>query len=153
MRLHYLLLLLALVPLIAADPPGLAVWRAQELKQYQKTLEPKVNELKQAAEQLGDYGNHTAWVAHRGANGEMEIHENWADLMFIQTGEAELLVGGTIVNPRTTAPGEVRGTTSTGGKKINMRAGDVIQVPAGMPHQFLVAKGKQITFFTMKIAK
>jgi mannose-6-phosphate isomerase-like protein (cupin superfamily) len=146
-------LLLAVGSLFAADPQGLAVWRAQELKQYEKTLAPKVNELKQAAEQLGDYGNHTAWVAHRGADGEMEIHENWADLMFIQTGEAELLVGGTIVNPRTTAAGEIRGTTSTGGKKITMKAGDVIQVPAGMPHQFLVAKGKQITFFTMKIAK
>jgi hypothetical protein len=34
-----------------------------------------------------------------------------------------------------------------------MREGDVVNVPAGMPHQFLVPSGQQITFFTMKIAK
>ena len=148
-----LITLAFLTPLFAADPAGFALWNGKELHAYQGKLAPKVNEFKQAAEMLGDYGNHTAWVAHRAANGEMEVHEKWADLMFVQTGEATLLLGGTVVNPHTTAPGEIRGSTSTGGVRRQIRAGDVVEVPAGMPHQFLIPKGQQITFFTMKIAK
>jgi hypothetical protein len=148
-----LIALMFLIPLFAAEPQGYLQWNKAELHAYQAKLTPKENELKQAAEQLGDYGNHTAWVAHRAANGEMEIHEKWADLMFVQTGEATLLLGGKIVNPRTGAPGEIRGTTSEGGVKKVIRAGDVVEVPAGMPHQFLIPPGKQITFFTMKIAR
>jgi mannose-6-phosphate isomerase-like protein (cupin superfamily) len=73
--------------------------------------------------------------------------------MFVISGEATLLVGGKIIERKTTSPGEVRGSTISNGQKRLMRAGDVVQVPAGMPHQFLVTKGKEITFFTMKIAK
>ena len=136
----------------AADPADFVSWTPNDLKLRQKALLPKMNEFKQAAENLGDFGNHTAWLAHREANGEMEIHQKWADLMFVVSGEATLLIGGKVVNPRTTAPGEIRGTTSTGGEKKVIRQGDVVQVAAGVPHQFLIPAGREITFFTMKIA-
>jgi mannose-6-phosphate isomerase-like protein (cupin superfamily) len=138
---------------LAQDPPGYAQWSRSQLKSYDQKLRPKVNELRQAAEMVGDYGNHTAWVAHRGAKGEMEIHEQWADLMFVQTGEATLLLDAMLLNPRTTAPGEIRATSVSGGKQRVIRAGDVVLIPAGMPHQFLVNPKKPIAFFTMKIRK
>jgi mannose-6-phosphate isomerase-like protein (cupin superfamily) len=112
-----------------------------------------MNQYKQAADELADFGNHTAWIAHREANGLAEIHENWADLMFVVSGEATLLLGGTVISPKTDSPGEIRGSSIEGGQKRVMREGDVVQVPAGMPHQFLVANNNEITFFTMKIAK
>jgi mannose-6-phosphate isomerase-like protein (cupin superfamily) len=133
--------------------PGFFQLRSDQLRLFQHSLQPKMNQYKQAADELGDYGNHTAWVAHREADGQAEIHENWADLMFVISGEATLLVGGNIVERKATSPGEVRGPAITNGRKRLMREGDVVQVPAGMPHQFLVTKGKEITFFTMKIAK
>jgi mannose-6-phosphate isomerase-like protein (cupin superfamily) len=133
--------------------PGYLHYTPADLDAIQRSLLPKMNVLKQSAEQLGDFGNHTAWVAHREADGLMEIHENWADLMFVHSGEATLLLGGTIPDARIDAPGEIRGSTAVGGTRRVIRAGDVVQVPAGMPHQFLVAPGQQITFFTMKIAK
>ena len=133
--------------------PGFLHLRSDQLRLFKRSLQPKMNLYKQAASQLADYGNHTAWVAHREADGLAEIHENWADLMFVISGEATLLVGGTVVERMTDSPGEVRGSTISNGQKRVMREGDVVQVPAGMPHQFLVTKGKEITFFTMKIAK
>jgi len=136
----------------AADPAGFLAWTPNDLKLRQKALVPKMNEFKQAAENLGDFGNHTAWLAHREADGEMEIHQKWTDLMFVVSGEATLLIGGNVVNARTTSPGEIRGTTSRGGEKKVIRQGDVVQVAAGVPHQFLIPAGRQITFFTMKIA-
>src|SRR5260370_11204183 len=79
-------------------------------------------------------------------------NQKWTDLMFVVSGEATLLIGGKVVNARTTSPGEIRGTTSTGGEKKVIRQGDVVQVAARVPHQFLIPAGRQITFFTMKIA-
>jgi len=133
--------------------PGYLQYTPADLDAIQGSLVPKMNAIKQSAEQLADFGNHTAWVAHREADGLMEIHEQWADFMFVHSGEATLLLGGTIPDARTDAPGEIRGTRSAGGVRRGIKAGDVVLVPAGMPHQFLVEKGKQVTFFTMKIAK
>jgi uncharacterized RmlC-like cupin family protein len=112
-----------------------------------------MNANKQAAEQLGDFGNHTAWIAHREADGLAEIHQDWTDLVFVQSGEASLLLGGTIENAYTESPGELRGQQVRGGTVRKIATGDVVRIPAGMQHRFLVGRGKQITFFTMKIAK
>src|SRR5215471_6968278 len=133
--------------------PGVFQVGSGELRQFQQSLRPKMNQYKQAADQLADFGNHTAWIAHREADGLGEIHQGWADLMFVVSGEAFLLVGGELVDGKPDSPGEIRGPAIRNGTKRLMREGDVVQVPAGMPHQFLVTKGKQITFFTMKIAK
>jgi mannose-6-phosphate isomerase-like protein (cupin superfamily) len=136
-----------------SELPGYLQLRSDQLRQFQYTLKPKMNQYKQAADQLADFGNHTAWMAHREADGLAEIHQRWDDLMFVISGEATLLLGGKIVEAKTESPGEIRGPHITGGKRRVIRAGDVVHVPAGMPHQFLVANGKQITFFTMKIAE
>jgi mannose-6-phosphate isomerase-like protein (cupin superfamily) len=124
-----------------------------DLRVYERSLPQRMNQLKQAAERLGDFGNHQAWIAHREANGLAEIHENWSDLMFIVSGEATLVVGGEIDNRYIESPGEVRGSGVRGGTTRLLREGDIVNVPAGMQHRFLVRDGRQVTFFTMKIAK
>jgi mannose-6-phosphate isomerase-like protein (cupin superfamily) len=139
MNLKKLLPLLVLPALYAAAPEGLMVWKSQDLKAYKK------------AQSLADYGNHTVQVNHREVNGEMEVHQNWNDFMIVQTGEAKLLIGGTVVNPKTTAPGEIRGSTSTGGEMKTLGPGDIVHIPANLPHQFLVAPGQQITYVAAKI--
>ena len=40
-----------------------------------------------------------------------------ADVLYIVSGEATLIVGGTVVGAHTTGPGETRGTAITGGEK------------------------------------
>jgi len=37
-------------------------------------------------------------------------------------------------------------------ERVACRAGDVIHIPAGTPHQFFIAPGSQITYFLVKIA-
>ena len=160
----------AAVALMTAGLLGMAVGRAQtrgtpgelpgyfqyspaELRAYERTLGSRMNAIKQAAERLGDFGNHQAWVAHREGNGLAEIHQNWADLMFVISGEATLVLGGEIENPSTESPGEIRGAGVRGGVTRVVKEGEVINVPAGMPHRFMVRDGSQITFFTMKIEK
>ncbi len=47
-------------------------WNSKDLKGFEDKLKPKMNELKIGLEQLGAWGNHTAGVAHREADGEAE---------------------------------------------------------------------------------
>jgi mannose-6-phosphate isomerase-like protein (cupin superfamily) len=139
-----------------APPAALAgyfQYSPAELRAYEQSLRPRMNQLKQAAERLGDFGNHQAWIAHREADGLSEIHENWSDLMFIVSGEATLVLGGEMEGRYVESPGEVRGSGVRGGTTRIVREGDVVNVPAGMQHRFLVRQGSQITFFTMKIAR
>jgi mannose-6-phosphate isomerase-like protein (cupin superfamily) len=133
--------------------PGYFQYSPAQLRAFEERLRPRMNSVKQAAEQLGDFGNHQAWVAHREGDGLAEIHQNWADLMFVISGEATLQIGGELDSPFIESPGEVRAPRATGGTTRVLREGDVANVPAGVPHRFLVREGGQITFFTMKIAK
>src|SRR3974377_94652 len=102
-------------PARTIEPSRFFQYSNRELQAYEGRLKPRMNQYKQAAEQLGDFGSQTAWVAHREADGLVEIHQNWSDLMFIVAGSASLRVGGDIENPYVESPGELRGATVRGG--------------------------------------
>ncbi len=48
---------------------------------------------------------------HRVGAGEVEIHDKETDIFYVIDGSATFVTGGTIVGARTTAPGQIRGTT------------------------------------------
>lgn len=141
----------AALPLGAAEQTGIAVWSSTELKGYGKTLAPKMNEKKLALEHLGKFGNHSTLIAHRQADGEAELHETQADVFVVQDGAATLVLGGEVVNGKTTAPGEIRGPSIKGGQKHAISPGDIVHIPAKTPHQLLVPAGKQFTYFVIKV--
>ena len=123
----------------ATDPQGFKIWKAQELKSYAKS------------EMLGDFGNHNTRMTYRDNDGEVEVHDNWTDVIVVESGEATLMIGGTPVNPKNTAPGEWRAMTATGAEKKAIAPGDILHIPAGVPHQFLVAQGKKVAYFALKV--
>jgi hypothetical protein len=100
-----------------------------------------------------DYGDHILSVSHRDKSGEVEVHEAKDDVMVVQSGEGTLIVGGKGVGMHQTAPGEMHGERIEGGSSLDVSAGDVIHIPAGTPHQFLLAPGTQITYTLVKIVK
>ncbi len=151
--MNKLLLLAVLTPMFAADPPGFVVWKCSDLKSYEKKLAPKIDEHKAAIENLVKFDNYRTMIVHREGDGEAELHEKDADLFIVQTGEATLVVGGTMVGGRATAAGEIRGPSINGGEKKQLAAGDVVNIPANIPHQVLVAAGKQFTYFVVKEPK
>ncbi|WP_263379720.1 cupin domain-containing protein [Granulicella paludicola] len=71
--------------------------------------------------------------------------------MIVQSGEATLLYGGEVIAPKTTAPNEIRGTGIRNGTSVHVSTGDVIHFAAGVPHQWLVEPGKQITYLVVHI--
>jgi mannose-6-phosphate isomerase-like protein (cupin superfamily) len=135
----------------AGDPQGFKVWKASELKARGEQLAAKMGAEKSASETLANYGNYNTMLAHREVSGGAELHEKMADLFVIQSGEATVVVGGAITDRHTTAPGEVRGTTITGGASHRVSVGDVVHIPANTPHQMLVDAGHQVTYFVVKV--
>jgi len=151
MRIIPIFVLLAAAAATAQAPKGFDRWKSADLRAFERSLSPKINAQKVAVQDLANWGNHTALMAHREGDGEAELHETQNDLTVIESGEATLVVGGIIVNPRTTAPHEVRGPSIEGGERIAVSPGDVFHIPIKTPHQMLVAKGHQVTYFVVKI--
>jgi mannose-6-phosphate isomerase-like protein (cupin superfamily) len=137
----------------AGDAPGLYMWKASELKAFTKSLSPKINDKKVATENLAAFGNYSFLMAHREGSGEAEYHANQADIMMIESGEATLVLGGTMVDAKTTAPNEMRGPSINGGSERKVAAGDVITIPAKMPHMMKLPSGKEITYFVVKVTQ
>lgn len=104
-----------------------------------------------ASETLERYPHHYTMLAFRSRSGGGELHQNFADLFYILDGHATVLTGGDVVDAKTTGPGEVRGASVKGGSRQDLKAGDVVHIPAGMPHQMLVAEGETVTYFVVKI--
>ena len=104
-----------------------------------------------ASETLREYPGHCAMLLFRSRDGVAELHENFADLFYVLDGRATLVTGGTVTGAETIGPGEMRGVSIQGGARQELRAGDVAHVPAGLPHQMLVAGEKTFTCFVVKI--
>ncbi|HEU4884054.1 MAG TPA: hypothetical protein VFT45_17465 [Longimicrobium sp.] len=103
------------------------------------------------ARMVVDAGAYTVIALRRTGDGEAEVHAEWDDVMMIQDGTATLLSGGEVSGGRQTAPGELRGGRITGGTRRTVAAGDVVTVPAGVPHQMLLTTGESITYLVVKV--
>ena len=104
-----------------------------------------------AGETLAEYPGHCAMLSFRSRSGMAEVHANFADLFIVLEGRATMVTGGTVAGAKTINQGEIRGDSIEGGARQEMRAGDVLHVPAGIPHQILVAGENSITSLVVKI--
>ena len=98
------------------------------------------------------FGNHGLSITVHDKSGVAEIHQTTADIMIVQSGEATLVYGGEVIDPRVSAPNEIRGSGIRGGVTVHVTAGDVIHFAAGVPHQWLLEPGKQITYLVVHVS-
>jgi mannose-6-phosphate isomerase-like protein (cupin superfamily) len=137
----------------AGDPPGFHVWTAVQIKATGTNLARKVDAHNVATETLATVGNRTFEIAHREGSGRAEWHEKVADILMIESGTATVIYGGEIVDPKTTEPGQIRGSAIRNGTSVSLGPGDVIHIPAQVPHLIQVAKGRPVTYFVAKIVE
>src|SRR5262245_39136460 len=139
------------LPVSAADPPGFAMWRAGDLKAHDAELATHVGADHSSRETLAEYKDHRFRMLYRDADGNPEQHDAIIDVVMVQSGDGTLVLGGTMVGQRATSAGEWLGTRLDGGERHAIGAGDIIHIPAGIPHSFLVPSGKHITYVLLKI--
>jgi mannose-6-phosphate isomerase-like protein (cupin superfamily) len=132
---------------------GVHVWKSSDLLAKGKALGQKLDANKVASETVATEGNRSFLVAHREGSGQAELHDKQADIMVISSGDITMVYGGTIVDGKTTAPGETRGASIKGGTEVKLSAGDVLHIPAKVAHQMKLDPGKQVTYFVTKVVE
>jgi len=92
-------------------------------------------------------------IIRRKESGLVEVHNTMDDIFHIQEGKAVLLYGGKQYGGKEDKPGEYLGGKIEGGKEQELTAGDVIMIPAKMPHQLLIKKGETFIYFVTKVKR
>jgi mannose-6-phosphate isomerase-like protein (cupin superfamily) len=89
-------------------------------------------------------------VAHRAEPGMVEVHDKETDTFYVLAGSATIVTGGTMIGGTDTGPGQHRGTDITGGKAQRLSKGDVMVIPAGVPHWFKEVPSS-IDYYVVKV--
>ena len=122
------------------------------MREHNRALLAKMDTLKDAAETIGSFGNHSIITSHREASGKAEIHETKVDIMFVESGEATMRRRRKSTGREETATGEIRGSKIEGGERQTLHPGDILHIPAKTPHRFLLEPGQKIDYYTVKVA-
>ena len=103
---------------------------------------------------LEDYGNDYTLLVVRLHTGDAERHQFFADQIVVKAGTITLVTGGTMQgehpNDGPGRPGETLGSGIQGGKEIVLRAGDIVHIPAGVPHWVKIAPGTITSYLVFK---
>ena len=125
------------------------LWTAKQLADLEKKISSNVDPARHLGlERLVDGG---ATLIYRDGPSEAETHTKLADFITVRSGEGEVLIGGTIVEGRSTAADELRGTAIRGATTYKVSAGDILYIPANTVHQFVVAPGRHFVVTIVKI--
>ena len=90
--------------------------------------------------------------AHRTEAGHVEMHEKETDVFYIVDGDATFITGGKMIGGKLTKPGQWLGTDIQGGTVHHLTKGDVIVIPAGVPHWYKEVP-HSVTYFVVKVLK
>jgi mannose-6-phosphate isomerase-like protein (cupin superfamily) len=98
-------------------------------------------------------------LLRRDTSGRPEIHERVTDIFVIQAGRATVVTGGRVEGARLMEPGEWNGgqivqDTGRAANSVTRRTavpGDVVVIPAGLPHQVEVPRGEFVTYLILKV--
>jgi mannose-6-phosphate isomerase-like protein (cupin superfamily) len=100
---------------------------------------------------LGDYQSHSIRLSVRTASGSAEVHAHFDDIIVVTGGSATLITGGTVIDAQTSAEGETKGSRIQDGTSQRITKDDIVHVPAGMPHQLIIAPGDTFSAIVVKV--
>lgn len=125
------------------------VMSARSLSDVQATLQPD-----NKTSELIDSGGMQLRVAvqhEKNKTGALaELHDASDDVYYVLDGSATLVLGGKLVEPKETDPGEWRSPRIANGQTVEIRKGDLVIVPRGTPHQ-RSTENKDFTMILIKI--
>lgn len=140
-----------LTPLVSAQGVKVDHFTQAQLLEKGQALSAKAQGPEGAAStKIDEYPNHFTMISLRHKDGGAEIHDTNADFFLVVQGHATLLTGGTVKDAKTNN-GETRGTAVLNGDKTALSPGDVVHIPAGVPHQLLIQSGETFVYFVIKV--
>lgn len=99
---------------------------------------------------LLENGQYKIHASRRDKAGMAEVHVRDTDIIHVLEGSALFIVGGKVVDGKTTAPDEIRGATIQDGTEYRLAKGDVFVVPNGTPHWFKEVNGT-LLYYVVKV--
>ena len=84
--------------------------------------------------------------------GEAEVHENEIDVFYVVDGGSTMVTGGKVVGGKNTGPGQIKGSGIDGGHTYHLTKGDVMVIPAGVPHWHKEVT-PSIAYYTVKVPR
>jgi mannose-6-phosphate isomerase-like protein (cupin superfamily) len=103
--------------------------------------------------QIARFDGLSNMFSRRDTSGIHERHEQFTDIFVVQRGHARLLYGGIVEGERASGAGEWRGGTIRNGTEAEIGPGDIVVIPAGIPHQLLLRPKESFYYFVFKVAK
>ena len=100
---------------------------------------------------LAQTANYKVMTAKRDGPGEVEVHTKFTDVIYVVAGNATIVVGGQVVGEKAADSDEPRGASIQGGEVRHLSAGDVIVIPAGVPH-WMNSVDPPFHYFVVKVA-
>ena len=94
----------------------------------------------------------TVLGSHRAGPGQVEVHDKETDVFYVMEGTATFITGGSMIGGKPSGPGQWRGSDIKGGETHQLAKGDVIVIPAGIPHWFKVVS-PSINYYVVKVLK
>ena len=90
-------------------------------------------------------------LAQRREAGPVEYHDHTNHVFVMVEGQATLVVGGSMVDPKRTASDQMRAPSLEGGTTYHLSKGDVITIPAKTPHWFKEVPTKTVAYYAVNI--
>jgi len=90
-------------------------------------------------------------ASRRESAGQAEVHTRDTDIIYVLEGDATIVTGGSVLEPKPIAAEEIRGTGIQGGETRRLSKGDVFVVPNGMPHWFKTVQ-PPLLYYVVKVA-
>jgi mannose-6-phosphate isomerase-like protein (cupin superfamily) len=82
-------------------------------------------------------------LVRRVVSGQPEQHARWDDLMIVRSGTGAVVTGDSLIGSAYRAPGERAGGHFGKSYEIAIHAGDVIRIPAAVPHAVIVSGSRR----------
>lgn len=152
MRLTIFVAIVAVVtPCVGQTKPVVQIFSAREIESQLDSLARASRTAGSSSAVLGDYPSHSIRLSVRTASGGAEVHAHYDDILVVTRGKATLITGGTVENAQTASDGETKGKDIRNGRSQTIEKGDTVRIPAGTPHQLVIAHGSVFSSIVVKV--
>ncbi|MGO9337580.1 MAG: cupin domain-containing protein [Terracidiphilus sp.] len=139
------------LPSLAQSPGKAEVFSSGQIHDELMKLAQEGNAKGSGGSTLGDYGTHAIKLSERTVSGGAEVHAHFDDIMIVMEGKATLITGGELIDAHTGSNGESTGSGIRNGITQSIATGDIVHVPAGLPHQLLISPGIAYSALVIKV--
>jgi mannose-6-phosphate isomerase-like protein (cupin superfamily) len=87
---------------------------------------------------------------HRTENSKPEVHARWDDLVIVKSGSGAIEMGDSLVGSELRAMGERMGGKFHQSYQIIVHPGDIVRIPAVVPHAFIVSGKEPLVYLVIK---